>query len=110
MLNGGYLVDGALCLSGGIHNQYYTELVHLVSFSHANKKMQLIKSKEAAYLIKKYEYDRLRLEDFVPNVDEFFDILLIAYNRQCLIGCTQNDVTICSNSLKFKLLTTYLIF
>jgi hypothetical protein len=86
MLNGGYLVDCSLALSGGIHNQYYIEIVKHVTQNTA------VVLPQAKYLIQKYQFDKISANVITPNVEELFQILLIGYQRRCLIGCTQNNV------------------
>lgn len=84
-------------LSGGIHDNYYTDISLFITNNHPI-------TSEAARKILKFindEFDN-KPESVVPNVNELFEILRFASKRKDLIGCYQLNV-----ELNFKLIKLF---
>ena len=89
--------NSSLFLSGGIHDNYYTDISLFITNNHPI-------TSEAARKILKFindEFDN-KPESVVPNVNELFEILRFASKRKDLIGCYQLNV-----ELNFKLIKLF---
>ncbi len=86
MLNGGWMENAALFLSGGIHDTYYTDLCKYVTFKSE------IKTKFALNYYNRLIKETKRNLKLIPNINELFEILFFAKEHFNLIGCYALDV------------------
>lgn len=88
MINGGFIEDSALCVSGGIYTTYWIELVMHFTL---NTPIQSVYSKQKLNLIKANFKDPLEV---IPTINEFYEILRYGTRLKNLIGCSSNNVYI----------------
>ncbi|CAF0824493.1 unnamed protein product [Brachionus calyciflorus] len=84
LLHGGLLANSSLFLSGGIHDNYYTDL----SFHITEKRPIITPNARSIFKFINEEFDN-KPETAIPTINELFEILKFASRRKDLIGCYQ---------------------
>jgi hypothetical protein len=79
----------ALMLSGGIHDTYCLEFVE----KGFPKKKEKLSCKCAKYLYDFYDENYKNPEQFIPDMNEFFDIVKYALDSGNIVACLQIEVS-----------------
>ena len=74
------MTNGALMLSGGIHDNYYTDITKYLT----NKTSFKSRSAHNVYCLLEKQY---KVSDYVPNIDELFMIVKHATDNLNIVGC-----------------------
>jgi hypothetical protein len=87
-LNGGYMENAAMLMSGGIHDTYFCEIVQYVSTGKSIRQTSTFAIQAVNSMLR----EKKNLRDCVPNANELFLILQTALSRKCLVGAHSYDV------------------
>jgi hypothetical protein len=87
-LNGGYMENAAMLMSGGIHDTYFCEIVQYISTGKNIRQTSTFAIQAVNSMLR----EQKNLRDFVPNSNELFLILQTALSRNCLVGAHSYDV------------------
>ena len=87
LLVGGFFINAAVCLSGGVADVYHTEIVNNLT----NPKSRLGTHAELVKNIIVGMFPDLKY--IYPNADELYELINLALQRKDTVGCHQNQVT-----------------
>lgn len=87
MINGGFIEDASLCLSGGIYTTYWLELI--MHFSRNTPITSIYSKSKLNSLTALFKNPRM----VIPTPDEFYEILRYAVRVKNLLGCSSNNAT-----------------
>jgi hypothetical protein len=93
------MADAALMFSGGIHDVYYIEACRYLT-------NRLVFTSEDAQIFYQRFHDQYNNKEFLPNIDELFEILKYSCKTRNIVGCSTSNVFTKINFLLPKLIIT----